>query len=614
MIFFRLALTASALCGAAALQAQTVNLWAVGDALRVSPVTGKLIEDRSDIHKDYPSGDQRGKNSVWDAASKTVSLVAARNEYVAFQLIIDAPAPVDGIDVKLDGLASPSGGRLAGGNVAIFKEWYVRVTQASSGYPATSLGNDWYPDALMPIRPAGSWAGGFPFSIPDIYNKIPFQRNHAVWIDIFVPHERSQAPPGRYTGKLGVVWQGGRDSVTVNLDIWDFALPQESHLRGDLWNGSMRQMPPEEELLYYQLLKQHRAFPLIYSYRPGIKINGTSVSLDWTEFDKRLAPYIDGSAFTRKRGYSGPGYGVPISHFMLPFDIKRKSGNAWPPVDVPEGGPTPEYEAIWKETARQVRAHLDANPNWAGILKIAYLNGLDESYDEESYALMTYYGRLLHAALGRGWFKYRIDGGYSRQAIEKMSGEVELWVCHTVSFEHSDQPYFRAKGIDTWFYGPMIYESRRSGGCGTNSFIDQDLTMERAIPWVAWKYRSGWVQWEFDHNAYSAWYDAETVKRPGRACNGSGQLIYRGAVVGYREPVPSIRLKSLRRGLQDYEYFWLLEQKTGGKEAPDRLVNDVIYQNPFGKDSIGELGVWKRNPDEWDKARRSAGEQLAQTR
>jgi hypothetical protein len=160
----------------------------------------------------------------------------------------------------------------------------------------------------------------------------------------------------------------------------------------------------------------------------------------------------------------------------------------------------------------------------------------------------------------------------------------------------------------------MIYESRASGGCGTNSFVDQDLTMERAIPWVAWKYRSGWVQWEFDWNAYSVWYDPETVKRPGRACNGSGHLVYRGAVMGYRDPVASIRLKSLRRGLQDYEYFWLLEQRTGGKEASDQLVNGIVYKNPFGESSIGDTGVWKRNPDEWERARLAAGDRIARLR
>ena len=49
--------------------------------------------------------------------------------------------------------------------------------------------------------------------------------------------------------------------MQLALDVWDFALPQESHLPGDIWNGSMRNMPPNEELAYYQLARQHRFTP-----------------------------------------------------------------------------------------------------------------------------------------------------------------------------------------------------------------------------------------------------------------------------------------------------------------------------------------------------------------
>ena len=56
------------------------------------------------------------------------------------------------------------------------------------------------------------------------------------------------------------------------------------------------------------------------------------MTLDWTEFDRRLGPYLDGSAFTAARGYWGPGYGLPLDHIMLPFN-NEKHGNkatAWP--------------------------------------------------------------------------------------------------------------------------------------------------------------------------------------------------------------------------------------------------------------------------------------------
>ena len=42
------------------------------------------------------------------------------------------------------------------------------------------------------------------------------------------------------------------------------------------------------------------------------------------------------------------------------------------------------------------------------------------------------------------------------------------------------------------------------------------------------------MEWEFDWNAFASWYEAENFKEPdGRSYNGSGQLIYRGAVMNY---------------------------------------------------------------------------------
>ncbi len=589
-----------------------VTVWAVSDGVRVDPVSGRIIEARPDIHADYPAGDCRNGNPVWDVATRTVSLKAARNEFVAFQVIVETTEPLDGVDIEPVVLEHESGARLEGRNVQVFKEWYVYVRRPSTGYEATSLGHGWYPDALMPCRKA-RLNTGFPFSIPDLYNNIPNQRNHALWIDLYVPYGRKEAPPGRYEGPVKITWNGGEQMIRVRLDVWDFALPHERHLPGDVWNGSMRRMPPEEELLYYHMARRHRFLPLVYAYRPKLTVEGTKVSIDWTEYDRRISRYLDGSAFTDAYGYWGPGYGLPVTHMMLPFDIE-KGGNrsrAWP-IPVPEGGRTPEYEAVWRETARQVKEHLDSRPAWRRVMKVAFLNGLDESYNEEAYEKMLYYGRLLHEALGRGWFKYRIDGGYSAEAMEKLAAEVDLWVCHTVAFDIDTVERFRKRGIEAWFYGPMIYEQRRNSGCGSNTFLDLDLLVNRGIGWVGWKYRAGWVEWEFDWNAFAAWYEAENFKEPRRIFNGSGQLIYRGAVMGYREPIPSIRLKAQRRGLQDYEYFWLLTQATGSRDEADRLVNRIVYKRPFGKRAMFDTEIWKNDPERWDEARIAAGERIAE--
>jgi hypothetical protein len=51
----------------------------------------------------------------------------------------------------------------------------------------------------------------------------------------------------------------------------------------------------------------------------------------------------------------------------------------------------------------------------------------------------------------------------------------------------------------------MIYEQKKNGGCGSNTFLDLDLLVNRGIGWVGLEILPGWVEWEFDWNAFAAW-------------------------------------------------------------------------------------------------------------
>jgi hypothetical protein len=168
----------------------------------------------------------------------------------------------------------------------------------------------------------------------------------------------------------------------------------------------------------------------------------------------------------------------------------------------------------------------------------------------------------------------------------------------------------------------MIYEQAANSACGSNTFTDLDLLTCRGVGWVAWKLCSGYCQWEFD-----AFYDdTGTLRRPtepfdkgwteamncrygGQEYNGSGLLIYRGELAGRERPIPSIRLKAHRRGLQDYEYFWLLRQ-AGREQQADEMVNSIVIATPFGRAAVGNMDVWNRNGEDWDQVRIRAGELL----
>lgn len=391
-IFIRLSVLGLATLGARNVPAQPpapkMHVWAVGDSFRIDPTNGKAFEANSLIFPDAPRGNYRQSNLVWDGERKRISLKAARNEILSFQLVVERAtnAPLARVDVKAGHLTRPGGVTLPDSSVELFKEWYVNITRRSA--QDYSLGTGWYPDALIPCT---RWTGKLfpksyilPFDVPDLLNNIgPDQHNQAIWVDVYVPRDRQQAPPGDYESTITVSTEAGdRAELSLNLSIWDFALPEETHLAGNIHNDTeLNTFTPELELKYYQMIRRHRLAMGVLGYAPDINVQGSDIQFDWTKYDARLGRYLDGSAFTEEYGYSGPGYGVPIELLVLPFDVYpvniayNSEHVGWPygkewkfyrpwPVDLPKGGATTEYGEIWKKAFRGFQEHFDQHPTW----------------------------------------------------------------------------------------------------------------------------------------------------------------------------------------------------------------------------------------------------------
>ncbi len=94
-----------------------------------------------------------------------------------------------------------------------------------------------------------------------------------------------------------------------------------------------------------------------------------------------------------------------------------------------------------------------------------------------------------------------------------------------------------------------------------------------------------WLLWDvcYFHDLYNGcdwndvWTDPLTFdqRRAGTTWpdwgNGDGTLFYPGTPRGIAGPVSSVRMKNWRRGAQDYEYMWLLDQRGRGS-----LVDEVV--------------------------------------
>jgi len=121
-------------------------------------------------------------------------------------------------------------------------------------------------------------------------------------------------------------------------------------------------------------------------------------------------------------------------------------------------------------------------------------------------------------------------------------------------------------------------------------------------------------------NGDGGWYDPESWKDQYKGgadsdpeftykkINGSALYVYSGGIIpNVNGPCPSIRLKNLRNGVQEYEMMRLLKKLDGNDERVNAIVDGVIKE-PFGDKSIGNLDVWSFDARVWDESRIKMGD------
>jgi hypothetical protein len=133
--------------------------------------------------------------------------------------------------------------------------------------------------------------------------------------------------------------------------------------------------------------------------------------------------------------------------------------------------------------------------------------------------------------------------------------------------------------------------------------VDVDPVANRILPWLAFQYG---IDGELYYNTVEAYNEDHSPWDDIRAHggNGDGTLFYPGTPerIGGRTHVPieSLRLKLIREGFEDYEYFVLLK-RIAGAESAHREVKKIartVYD-------------WDRDPAALYAARRAVGAAIA---
>lgn len=594
---------------------KALTVSAVPDLAKVDPVNGLLL-----LEGDAYRGDEAylAKNEVWSAGERQVTLCAAANEVVACKLILGRAArkrPLSNVRILLDDLVSPSGEIIpADPNIHTFRVWYVQ-TEDQSG-PLVGPNQELIEDRK--IRPSG-WHGEiclplsepYPTSltIPAEDNAVPDQKHQAIWVDLFIPDGTAA---GEYTSRIRISADQLAHPVelSLKLTVLPIALPDEIHWTVELnrYNSPLRwmDMDPDEDpergrrILhdFYRLAQEHRltlvALPYTHSgnvqdgreYLPETDGEGTDRRIsDWRGFDRWIGPLLDGSAFSAEQGYVGPRRERPITHMFLPFHeawpmpIDRHTYDDWAAVNTreefavwartsrrPHEAFAEAYKEGYREVVRQYFQHLDEKSytetqhffffNNKYYYKVGFFGGmgtrgasfwlLDEPVDYDDYDMNRFLFDLSKqgAAGSRARSRFRVDISQPDMNRGLWDDLVDVWMLGGRSRFATAGALRRIMmpGEEYWSYG---------GGSAVSAPLMNNLTHALYL-WCLGD--TGHMPWWncFGGRGNEAWRIGNTL-----ALYYRGQD-YPGTAEVYSGPLPSVRMKAVRRAQQDIEYLHLL--------------------------------------------------------
>jgi len=547
------------------------------------------VNDGEKVNMDDTKSPLAAGNSAWDTA--TVGVFGARNEIVAFQVIIEPDkkgATLEEVDFR--GLSGPGGFEISnegfskgndymGRRIEIFTQHYVNLFDCTSAEQDRFWSEEarpwnrcgWVPDALVPLD-AVMFKGGLPA-------QIPAGQNCGLWFDVYIP---ADAPAGKYKGTIALSFgRYSKAEVPVELEVLDFQLPNETHFTTMAYyqKNALRErygLVRGMELAFRQMAHRHRF---------------TLITGDMTVVDRvGLEHYFDGEYYSGAYGYAGPCEGVGDGIFCL--------------------GPC--GEPVLGTTQEKIEEQSDLWVTW-----------LDKIAPGVLYFLFVADGPgpkdLAWVKQRTSWVKDNPGPGRTLKILatatptEDLEGAIDIWLGKPKEITPQMVEEQHAMGRLVGIYNGY----RPSSGAVVT---DEAAIAFRTFPWIARRYGldmyfcwcvNNWQSVNIGTGTESllnVYEKAVTLADGARVLsNGDGILFYPGRDFvcpkedrGIDGPISSIRMKNLRRGMQDYEYMYLAAQKGKGREA-DAVVRKMI---PAALSEATGKVAWSEEGNTWDEARR----------
>jgi Domain of unknown function (DUF4091) len=446
-----------------------------------------------------PSLDRVGRTDSPKSAS-LVQLNAAKGEYESFQIIVSAPTDgLKNVNITVSDLIGVKGQVIPSKNITLYREHYVNVRKPSPQGKGTNqpLGSGWYADGLIPFIDPFTLKPPIKGSLKAVPFNVAGKQNQPIWGDIFVPRKLRA---GKYQGTYTVTADGTKTQGKIQLNVWNFELPLKPSLHSafEFWTPQSRN--GQIELLKHKLMARRVK---VEDERELISKWGlNSANLDMpSEMDIRTCKIS-----------------LPPSVEKIRAAAKRRSPELFLyNYTADEIDSCPSMKDTVKKWARNLQA--------AGVYSAISMKPTPDLFSN--------------------------GAGNGRSAVD-------IWVLLPTMYDAAKANILQVmkRGNRVWSY---------------NALVQDDYSPKWEIDFKPINYRiqpgfisqslglTGLLYWQNDLWTKDPWNDIQTYVSDGQNFPGEGMLFYPGAQVGTQEIVPSIRVKALRDGVEDYEYVQILK-------------------------------------------------------
>lgn len=489
-----------------------------------------------------------------------VSISSARNEYEPLQLVIRSPKEYKQLHINVIPPVDTKGNKLEKLKIGVVG--YVPVNYPSN-YINDRVSPAWH--QKIPFGPYGSdgWVGMWPDPVLpyQTFDLSPF-KTQPVWIEVMVP---KNILPGDYTGHVQLL---NNDQIVkevpFKVHVWNFQLTDNSHMTAEY---DLRGRSDTSRMRMWKTMAEYRITPDHVLPAPTWKNVDGKIVFDFTEYDKAASYYFDTLKFINTYA---PQYFYLFGWASPPgskFGEKPFEGTS-PYEGVDHSKLRPQFKKVYQSAVKTFWTHLKTK-GWANKV-VLYIS--DEPHARpEITAQMKALCNMIHE-VDKNIPIYVSCWSYRPEYI----GYVDIWGVSNHRGPEADLIQIKKTG-DRLFYttdGKMCTDTPYLG-------------FERMLPYFCFKYGAEeyefWAADWYTLNPYDyGWHNfIHESQIPGqyswtRYPNGDGFLFYPGNIIGVSSPVPSIRVKLIREGVEDFEYLYYLNSlvalgKKNGKDVSEAV-------------------------------------------